>query len=226
MLVWGGQGEGGALLLDGGRYNPATDSWKPIPAAGGPGVRAEFATVWAGFGLVVWGGNDPGPGQPALNTGYIYVPAQNQWRPMSLRGAPSARRRPTAVWTGREVISWGGAPVTPEDNTVCPDGARYNPFTDTWTPMSTGPEGRCAHTALWIGSEMLVWGGMGRDRQMLNTGARYNPRTDRWTPMEIANAPSPRMASAAAWTGQGLLLYSGFTGGFKAFNTTHYYLLP
>ena len=42
-------------------------------------------------------------------------------------------------------------------------GGRYNPATDSWTPTGTinAPAGRARHTAVWTGSEMIVWGGTG-----------------------------------------------------------------
>jgi len=52
-------------------------------------------------------------------------------------GAPSARAGQATVWTGTEMIIWGGSSG---DTT----GGRYNPSTDTWTPTSTtnAPEAR------------------------------------------------------------------------------------
>src|SRR5438067_7410575 len=79
------------------------------------------------------------------------------WTPTSLTNAPAARSAHTAVWTGSEMIVWGGSNGTPLNT-----GGRYNPSTDTWTPTSIGvntPVGRYSHTAVWTGSEMIVWGG-------------------------------------------------------------------
>lgn len=47
---------------------------------------------------------------------------------------------------------------------------------DNWTAtsISNAPGGRAFHTAVWTGSEMIVWGGKD-DREFLNTGGRYNP---------------------------------------------------
>ena len=62
------------------------------------------------------------------------------------------------MWTGSEMIVWGGTDQTNYLNT----GGRYNPTTDSWTP--TGLDERAArpigHTAVWTGSEMIVWGGV------------------------------------------------------------------
>src|SRR5207244_12253441 len=55
---------------------------------------------------------------------------------------------------------------------------------DTWTPINlTGvPDGRVLHTAVWTGSEMIVWGGDNCFASWhVNTGGRYSPNTDSWT---------------------------------------------
>ena len=55
------------------------------------------------------------------------------------------------------MIVWGGCNDSGSLNT----GGRYNPSTDSWTATSTtnAPAGR-VHTAVWTGSEMIVWGGV------------------------------------------------------------------
>src|SRR5262249_30701361 len=108
----------------------------------------------------------------------------NTWTPTNLTGAPDARYSHTAVWTGSEMIVWGGS----NDITVLNTGGRYDPSTDSWTATSTtnAPEGRIYHTAVWTGSEMIVWGGF----TDLNTGGRYNPSTDSWTATSTTNAPA------------------------------------
>src|SRR4029077_1154639 len=66
----------------------------------------------------------------------------------------------TAVWTGSEMIVWGGS----DDTIFMGDlntGGRYNPSTDSWVATSTtnAPTARVGHTAVWTGTEMIVWGG-------------------------------------------------------------------
>jgi hypothetical protein len=83
---------------------------------------------------------------------------------------PSARRLHTAVWTGSEMIVWGGE--INDSNT----GGKYTPSTDSWTPTSlyNAPASRENHTAVWTGIEMIVWGGISSSGA-LNTGGRYSP---------------------------------------------------
>jgi hypothetical protein len=60
---------------------------------------------------------------------------------------------------------------------------------DSWTATSTtnAPSARFLHTAVWTGSEMIVWGG-----SILNTGGRYYPSTNSWTATSTSNAPVAR----------------------------------
>ena len=102
------------------------------------------------------------------------------WTATSMTGAPSARVAHTAVWTGSEMIVWGG---TTGGSSNFNTGGRYNPATDSWmTTNTTGaPSARYVHIALWTGSEMIVWGGESVSNGIginFNTGRRYNPTTD------------------------------------------------
>ena len=67
---------------------------------------------------------------------------------------------------------------------------------DSWTATSTtNPTARANHTAVWSGSEMIVWGGYyydGMNYYYWNTGGRYNPGTNSWTATSTTNAPSAR----------------------------------
>jgi len=81
---------------------------------------------------------------------------------------------------------------------------------DTWTGTSVtnAPSGRDVHTAIWTGSEMIVWGG-GNSSGALNTGGRYNPTTDGWTATSTINAPEARDYHTAVWTGSEMIVWGG-----------------
>ena len=91
---------------------------------------------------------------------------------MTTTGAPTARYFHTALWTGSEMIVWGG------DNyaSVFNDGGRYNPATGSWAAVTTAgaPAARFSHTAVWTGSEMIVFGGSGINGT-LNDAYSYTP---------------------------------------------------
>jgi N-acetylneuraminic acid mutarotase len=133
------------------------------------------------------------------------------WTATSTVNAPSARGGHTAVWTGSEMIVWGGIYCFwPAGCIHFNTGGRYNPSTNSWTATSTNsaPEGRYRHTAVWTGSEMIVWGGLG-DFGFLNTGGRYNPSTDSWIATSTTNAPSARNYHTAVWTGSEMIVWGG-----------------
>ena len=92
--------------------------------------------------------------------------------------------------------------------------------TDNWTTTSltNAAAGRYGHTAVWIGSEMIVWGGSDAYNN-LRTGGRYNPSTDTWTPISTTNAPSARSGHTAVWTGNEMIVWGG-----DFFDTTTHYL--
>jgi N-acetylneuraminic acid mutarotase len=138
------------------------------------------------------------------------------WTATSTTNAPSARSDHTAVWTGSEMIVWGGENYYGFAN----GGGRYNPSTDSWTALSTAhAPGLSRHPAVWTGSEMIVWGG---DANGPGTGGRYNPSTDSWTATSTTNAPFGREYHTAVWTGSEMIVWGGagyYSPEYVYFNT-------
>jgi N-acetylneuraminic acid mutarotase len=90
---------------------------------------------------------------------------------------------------------------------------------DTWVATSTtnAPSPRNSHTAVWTGSEMIVWGGFVPPFNYFNTGGKYNPATDSWTATSTANAPDARTGHTAVWTGTEMIVWGGAAGSPKSF---------
>jgi N-acetylneuraminic acid mutarotase len=204
MIVWGG-----GWLNTGGRYNPVTDSWTPIPTTNAPSARSGHSAAWTGSEMIVWGGFDS---VEELNTGGLYNPVTNSWRATSTINAASPRLWHSTVWTGSEMIVWGGY-VYNNINQYLNSGGRYNPSTNRWTATSTtnAPSTRRNHTAVWTGSQMIVWGGDGPDDFNLNSGARYDPATNSWTAASTTNVPAGRYSHTAVWTGREMIVWGGQT---------------
>jgi N-acetylneuraminic acid mutarotase len=150
----------------------------------------------------------------AANTNYAVPAISDQpseciddWAATSTTHAPAAGGR--AVWTGTEMIVWGGG-----------TGGRYNPVTDSWTAISAtnAPTPRGGHTAVWTGSEMIVWGGSG-NTAAVNTGGRYNPSTDSWTATSTTNAPTRRYGHTAVWSGGEMIVWGGLNSNFQPLET-------
>jgi hypothetical protein len=110
---------------DGVAFNPATGHWRRLPAMAY--TRSGFAAVWTGRQVLIWGGlTGPYASHKVPPHGVAYDPAANRWSalPMSpLRG----RNMPTAVWTGQQMIVWGGFIPTAQQDEPLTDGAAYRP---------------------------------------------------------------------------------------------------
>jgi N-acetylneuraminic acid mutarotase len=205
MIIWGGHGDN-----TGGRYNPTTNSWRPTSTTNAPSGRSGHTAVWTGSEMIAWGGVDPFGF--ALNTGGKYNPYMDSWTATTATNAPTARTFHTAVWTGSEMIVWGGYIQLPGYSTSFNTGGRYSPVADTWTATSTtnAPSARVQHTAVWTGSEMIVWGGARfSGAPPFNTGGRYHPGTNSWTATSTTNAPSARSRQTAVWTLSEMIIWGG-----------------
>lgn len=164
MLVWGGssgEGQGGKYFADGAVYSPATNGWTPMAAfpeiREGAG-RENFSSVWTGESMLVWGGYSRNSGCNPCNheDGAVYDLANDRWTLMS-PSVLSGRGAHRAVWTGREMVVWGGF-----NTTELGDGAAYNPASDTWRPVPAAPLlPRQGQAMVWSGDGAVIWGGHG-----------------------------------------------------------------
>ena len=102
----------------------------------------------------------PGDGESPGNVRSAGLP-DKMWTVTGTTNAPEARFFHAAIWTGREMIIWGGFNFDFGDFNT---GARYNSASDSWTAVTTAsaPTARALHSAVWTGSEMIVWGGRRR----------------------------------------------------------------
>jgi N-acetylneuraminic acid mutarotase len=220
MIIWGGCSVRGSIQCfnTGGRYNPASDNWIVTSTIDAPAGRTSHGAVWTGAEMIVWGGSDQ---SGFFNAGGKYSPTSDTWIGTSTVNVPMARSHHTAVWTGGEMIVWGGIGCGGNCNFY--SGGRYNPGTDGWTSTSTinVPSARWDHTAVWTGSEMIVWGGTDAipNHTYLHTGGRYNPANDSWLPTSLMNVPLGRIAYTAVWTGSEMIVWGGVDETFNDTNT-------
>jgi len=213
MIVWGGIPNGPGFFNTGGRYDPATDSWTATSTINAPSARGVHTAVWTGSEMIVWGGFGASFPTP-LNTGGRYDPSMDSWTATNTANAPGERASHTAVWTDTEMVVWGGGACLGGMGCLWNSGARYDPSTDNWTAMRAGATERGGHTAVWTGSEMIVWGGFFCDPETgfcfaLNTGGRYDGATDTWTDTSTTVAPSARSTHTAVWTDGEMIVWGG-----------------
>jgi len=184
LLVWGGVNDDGQLL-DGAVFERGPRVWRPVDRAPlAPRLGAAVGELPGG--IVVWGGLEErdddweNPGLRELDDGAILDAADGSWR--ALPPAPlGPRAGAKAVWTGREVLVWGGVsgsgrPGGPRQG--CRDGACYDPARGSWRtiapcPLSPGDDAR----ALWAGrSLLLVTGGRRRPRPQTGVSSARGER--------------------------------------------------
>ena len=137
---------------------------------------------------------------------WTFVTREGPWQPTSTTNGPEGRYGSAGVWTGSEMIIWGGGGFK--------TGSRYNPVTDYWSPTSTtgAPASVSEDVAVWTGTEMIVWG---------NGGARYDPASDAWTPVTTAGEPAQRARHTLIWTE--MIVWGGDSGAGALQSGARYY---
>jgi hypothetical protein len=156
-------------------------------------IGAVGYTIMAGN---VPDGNDK---EAKINSGSVNM-AGTAWREGTTAGAPTARYGAATVWTGSEVLLWGGRNGR---SSFLADGARYNPTTQTWAalPLAAGFQARNDHTAVWTGTDMIIWGGYGRHLDQceihVDRGSGWGLLAQDSTPGYTDTAPHP--AAPAKW---------------------------
>lgn len=166
-----------------------------------PNVEAEFAPVvaedsvlWCRQQFVI---TDAEPTAAPPPVAEPQAPAAGgSWR--RIPEAPIAGRgEHGAVWTGAEMIVWGGRATEDEvagwPHFSAADGAAYDPATDTWRVLAEAPiAGRSLPAMAWTGDEVLVFGGYDEAFEPLTDGAAYDPVADTWRPiLDMAPALGP-----------------------------------
>jgi N-acetylneuraminic acid mutarotase len=214
----------------------AAGRWSVIPAAPIK-PRDSAAVVWTGKELIVWGGELEPTGRSApvvTGDGAAYDPATRAWRVLPPAPLPP-QVGAAAVWTGSELVVWGGVDARQEaaDRTTVDQAARpqqeaaaYLPATNSWKRVGTPPiPPVVSPIAIWTGDKVIVLAG-GR-------AASFDPATGRWERLpaphsvhqpiswQLAVAAGPRRIVAwSMWETQkparsGTTLGSGGSDGFR-----------
>ncbi|EDY83269.1 kelch repeat protein [Verrucomicrobiia bacterium DG1235] len=154
-----------------------------------------------------------------LNGGFVRVlevPAKVWQSPVS-SDVPSSRTLHSSVWTGSDMIVWGGNVGSALSN----QGGVYNPETFEWNllPISDVSPARNRQTTVWTGDRMIVWGGY-IESGITQTGAIYapevpdaNPPIGGWLSTSLESAPVARSEHTAVWTGSKMLIWGGKNSG-------------
>jgi len=189
---------------------PGSASWTRLPRA--PiAPRSEYAAIWTGKKMVVWGGYS---GNTTLyGDGAAYDPATRTWT--KLAASPLAGRAlPVTVWTGKDMLIFGGSGTS----RAYSDGAAYDPASNTWRKLAPIPASLGGNLtgsgsyAVWTGKVMVAWGFFERSGRQALTPATYNPAANSWTTGPAAPAQAPLFGDAF-WTGKQMIVWGYVSPG-------------
>lgn len=182
------------------------------PATGRRIVAAAVAlAVFATAAVFAWDlshpdlhfGPDPSPAvvdlASELPEGWSELPAP-----------PEVRSGAATVWTGSQLLVWGGYEYTGySDESSQADGFVFDAASRTWREFPSGPlEARSFAGTAWTGSEFLVWGGYGSTHSFsggFSDGAAYDPETRSWS--LLPEAPINGRAPLSVWTGEEFIVW-------------------
>lgn len=167
-------------------------------------LNASQPPMVAGGGYIYTYGTDNGSPFESIIT--RYNPLTNTWQRLNNlpAGLLTPKDRPTFIWTGTELLIWGGNGAN--------DGYRYNPNTNIWTTMSNTnvPVARNFYLACFSGTELIIWGGNDvNTNAALSTGSRYNLASNTWTAMTNTNAPAFLYGANCIIDGTAMYVYGG-----------------
>jgi hypothetical protein len=187
LVIAGSCGGAGQIRCeDGAAYDPAANTWTPIPALAGGAIAPEAAAAWTGSELVIWSTTTNNQGRSIGSTASAYNPSSKRWR--TLPPAPiTPRRLASLVWAGDRLLVWGGIQNVGADKLAYPDdGAAYDPRSNRWQPLAKAPvPGRASPLTVWTGDRAIFIGGMNLGDQprmdrgnivaITEQGAAYRP---------------------------------------------------
>jgi hypothetical protein len=237
MLVWGGNDrrDNPQPSATGAAYDPASDSWRPIPMAPVAGGMA----IWTGRELVVFG---------AAGDLAAFDPQRNRWRSLPTPSIVDGYVQ-YVIWSGSELLVF----VAPDGIDSAVQGYRLDPATGRFATLAPSPWWALyAAPIIWAGDRAVSLGQYPqRSPSGLTGSVSYDPAADQWRFLGTCSAgvqhavgtgahvlgdhsaydiardvclplPKPpdrpygkttgREASAFAWTGREYLIWSGGDG--------------
>jgi hypothetical protein len=200
-------------------------SWSVVTTGGAaPSARYKHTAVWNSnqSEILVWGGTDGGS---YLNDGGRYNPVTDSWQSITTVGAPSVRQGHIALWDSNieRMIVWGGSDGALsflDSGGIYESGGAWNPISLVNQPLP-----RTSHSAVWTGSQTIIWGGYGctdppicATLDFLQSGGLLDNGTNTWTmggtDTADGDVPAGRSGHTAVWTGTHMIVWGGeSTGG-------------
>jgi hypothetical protein len=213
LLVYGGwvmgsDGRTPQLTNTGALYDPRIDAWIALPAAGAPTPRLYPLVLSIGERVLVYGG------LCQERSGAIFDLARNEWRAMSVDGAPAVPL--SASWGDRARVAGGRVLMWPRFSGGPLDtGYVYDVDRDSWSLVPAPPiPPRTSYASGSSGTQIFTFGGtsnLGGAQSLLDDGALLDLTTLTWRKAAATGAPAPRSGGSVFWNGTRFVV----TGGFR-----------
>lgn len=147
----------------------------------------------------------------AFRGGHESVPADDPWAwaPVGwseLPPPPEWRDGAAIVWTGEELLYWGGTPRGAGEGAAVADGFAFSPATRTWRRLPPAPWPGGNADAVWTGSKALFFDARIADGEVAPLA--FDPVRNAWRPLPPSPL-SPLWGGAWAWTGEELVVVGG-----------------
>lgn len=161
-------------------YDPSNDRWRRF-ASPPLNLGRVNEVVWTGTELIVWPRSGGGPVHRRVFQGMALDPSTDTWR--ILPDPPAWPAFLSMVFTGEELIIWGGLPA-PAEGSERAVGSRLRVATNEWVELPESlPEPLPCECNL--GSQTVVWTGT---HFLVSTGFYASGLTD--APLLIAYSPA------------------------------------
>jgi hypothetical protein len=172
----------------GAAYDPATNSWIPLPRAPIPDGWASTA-LWTGSELLI-----VRLGTAGASSGATWDAVENTWSDLPANPALTEfDTYPFSVWTGDAAALFGGAPAGVWE---------FAPNERKWRKAASLAETAALASPTWTGKEVIFYQPDG------NPTLAYVPEKSEWT--ELPAAPDrDREFWQSAWTGEEVIIWGG-----------------
>lgn len=204
------------------RRRVATPEASPLSYDWPPGMRRRLAAVAVAFAVstaaaaFAWDLSHPDrhPATKPMHAVDLTAELPVGWS--ELTAPPDVRRGAATVWTGSQLLVWGGYVYEGGfgEGPLSHGGLVFDGTSRRWQQMPTGPlSARSDSAVAWTGDEFLIWGGRTRDdccaisdtNTFLSDGAAYDPVGRTWR--RLPDAPIEGRAPLSVWTGHEFIVW-------------------